>query len=64
MAKVSNEIKIEIATGTVKKEGPRKGSTWEGVRITVGDYSTLVFPSPFELRYVKEQLELAESESK
>lgn len=49
-----NETKIEIITGTVKKDGPMKGKEWKALKITVGDWTKVIFPdSTFEMNYIE-----------
>jgi len=46
---------IEIVSGQWKSDATK---TWEAVKITVGDWSTIVFPkSKFELEHIKAVLE-------
>lgn len=55
---------LEIVSGTIKK-GDRKGQEWHALKITVGEYSKLIFPNStqpltitnFEFKYIKEYLE-------
>jgi len=52
---VNNEnVKIEVQTGTQKKDASK---TWKGLRISIGDWSTLIFPkSNFEMEYIEKTL--------
>jgi len=54
---------LEIVSGTIKK-GDRKGQKWYALRISVGEYSRLIFPGStqpltitnFEFNYIKKEL--------
>lgn len=51
---MNENIAIEIVSGTGKKSGKQ----YEAIKLTIGDWSQLVFPcSAFEMNYIKEQLE-------
>lgn len=51
---MNKEINVEIIQGTGKKSG----KDYEAIKLTIGDWSQLVFPrSAFELNYIKEILE-------
>lgn len=51
---MDDNVKVDLISGVGKKSG----KPYEAVRLTIGDWSQLVFPrSPFELNYIKEQLE-------
>lgn len=43
---------IEIVSGTGKKSGKE----YKALKITVGDWDTIVFPSKFELKYLESVL--------
>lgn len=47
-----NKVFVEIVTGKSKKSG----KDYEGVKITIGDYETMVFPTKFELKYIRSVL--------
>lgn len=50
----NSNVKVEIATGQQKKDTSK---TWKGLRISIGDWSTLVFPkSNFEMEYIEKTL--------
>lgn len=50
--KKSNDVLVEVVTGQSKK-----GNTYEAIKLTIGDWDTLVFPrSQFEMNYIKEVL--------
>jgi hypothetical protein len=46
------QVTVTIYQGTSKKTG----KSFECVKLEIGEYSTLIFPTPFELKYIKEQL--------
>jgi len=47
-------LKIEITGGKSKKTGKE----WKGVKITIGDWTTLVFPkTKFETDYITKVIE-------
>lgn len=51
----NKNVKVEIIGGKQKKD-PSK--TWEAVRLTVGEWSTVIFAkSKFELDHIKKSLE-------
>lgn len=61
---MSETVSITLVTGTVKKEGPNKGNTWEAVKIKVGEWEKMIFvgqdsliKTNFELKYIKSVLE-------
>lgn len=46
-------MNIEIVHGTSKKTG----KPYEAIKVTIGDWSSLVFPrSVFEMNYIKEYI--------
>lgn len=45
------EIKVEIVNGRSKA-----GKDYEALKLTVGEYETLIFPSKFEMKYIKSVL--------
>jgi len=50
-----DEVKVEIVSGTWAKD---KTKTWSGVKITIGNWSQIVFPkTSFEMDYIKTILE-------
>lgn len=51
---MNDDIKVEIISGESKKTG----KTYEAIKLTIGDWSSLVFPrSVFEMNYIKSVLE-------
>lgn len=47
-------VTVEIVEGISKKSG----KDYQAIKLTIGDWSSLVFPrSAFEMNYIKEQLE-------
>lgn len=51
---MSNNIEVKIVSGKSKKTG----NAYEGIQLTIGDWSTLVFPrSRFEMEYIRQQLD-------
>lgn len=51
---MNSNVKVEIVTGKWKSD---ESKTWKGVKVTVGDWSTLVFPqSQFETEYIEKYL--------
>lgn len=49
-----DNVTVEIITGKSKKTG----NDYSAVKLTIGDWSQLVFPrSAFEMDYIKQQLE-------
>lgn len=44
-------VKVDVVKGTSKK-----GNTYEAVKLTIGEYETLIFPSKFEMKYIKDVL--------
>lgn len=51
---MNENVTVEIITGTSKKTGKE----YEAIKLSIGDWSQLVFPrSAFELDYIKQQLE-------
>jgi len=52
---MNSNIKVEIVSGHWKSDETK---TWEAVKVTVGDWSTIIFPkSQFETKYIKDYLE-------
>lgn len=50
---MNNEIIVELVKGQSKKTG----KDYEAIKLSIGDWHTLVFPrSPFELDYIKKVL--------
>lgn len=46
-----NEVKVELISGTWKKDETK---TWSAVKVTVGTWSTMIFPkTSFEMDYIK-----------
>lgn len=46
---------IELYTGVGKKSG----KPFESLRVVIGEFSTLVFPTAFEMKYIKEYIKPA-----
>lgn len=60
---MSETVSVSIQKGTISK-GDNKGKEWKGLRITIGEWSTLIFSgkdSPvktkFEMDYIEKTLE-------
>lgn len=48
-----DNVTVEI----IKDKSKKTGKEYEAIKLTIGDWSGLVFPrSPFEMGYIKEQL--------
>lgn len=43
---------LKIHKGVSKKTGKE----YEALQLTIGEYKTLIFPSPFEMMYIKKRL--------
>lgn len=48
------EIKLELIEGINSKDTTK---TWKAIRVQIGDYSSLVFTSKFEMTYIEKLLE-------
>lgn len=52
---IGDQVSVEIVSGPWKSD-PKK--TWEGIKFTIGDWSTIEFPkSKFEMDHIKSILE-------
>lgn len=51
-----DNVTVEIYTGKSKKNGKE----YTAVKLTIGSWDKLIFVTPFELQYIKEQLGIAE----
>lgn len=45
------EVKVEVVSGKSKA-----GKDYKALRVQVGEYETLIFPSKFEMRYIESVL--------
>lgn len=46
-------MEISVVNGKSKKTG----KDYEAVKVVIGDYETLIFPTKFEMKYIKEYIE-------
>lgn len=46
-----HNVIVEIINGTSKK-----GNQYKALKVTIGEYETLVFPSKFEMKYIESVL--------
>lgn len=45
-------MQVKLVSGTSKK-----GNSWEAIQVLIGEYkSPLIFPTPIELMYIKDQV--------
>jgi len=47
------DVKVELI------KGKKNGREWEAIKLTIGEWSTLIFPkSSFEMKHIKDTLGL------
>jgi len=53
---IQTESGVEVSLEVVERVSKKTNKPYRALEVTVGKYHTLVFPSPFELDYLEQEL--------
>jgi len=53
---ITTESGVEVSLEVVERNSKKTGKPYRALEVTVGKFRTLIFPTPFELDYLEQEL--------